>query len=336
MWFWEVLGIEPTNDKTAIKRAYTKLAHETNPEDDPEGYARLHEAYRSALDYASGNIIVIGNIENSGTTGKSTFDFSSVKDPNDPYILEIPEIQDAIATYKTENNIVSFAAIFDREQKELLDISAALFKLYSALAVKTDDPGVWNDFFNEPILSYVIYDENFRGFMTDSFPDGDRNKSAITEHIGIYKQDVADRRLAEEKKKARARLIKKTANIWMYLAAGIGTAGVILFFSDYYFNFNGSLLLSTACALIAFAAYCPFRYNVIMTKINNVPAKPAVPPSMYIALSLLFMGIGIASIFEHDSFTNISGICSLAIVLVTAIAEILLMTVFKPSLKHYS
>ena len=224
----------------------------------------------------------------------------------------------------------------DREQKELLDISAALFKLYSALAVKTDDPGVWNDFFNEPILSYVIYDENFRGFMTDSFPDGDRNKSAITEHIGIYKQDVADRRLAEEKKKARARLIKKTANIWMYLAAGIGTAGVILFFSDYYFNFNGSLLLSTACALIAFAAYCPFRYNVIMTKINNVPAKPAVPPSMYIALSLLFMGIGIASIFEHDSFTNINGMCSLAIVLVTAIAEILLMTVFKPSLKHYS
>lgn len=73
-----------------------------------------------------------------------------------------------------------------------------------------------------------------------------------------------------------------------------------------------------------------------MTEINNEPEKPAAPSFMYIALSLLFIGIGIVSIFEYDSFTNISGLCSLAIVLVTAIAEILLMTVFKPSLKHYS
>ena len=230
----------------------------------------------------------------------------------------------------------SFADLFDREQKELLEISAFLFKLYSALAVKTDDPRVWNGFFNEPILNYVIYDEDFRAFMTDSFPEDDKNRSAITEHIGIYKQDVADRRLAEEKKKARARLIKKKANIWLYLAAGTGTAGFILFFTDYYLNLSGSLLLSTACAIIAFAAYCPSRYNIIMTEINNEPEKPAVPSFMYIALSLLFIGIGIVSIFEYDSFTNISGMCSLAIVLVTAIAEVLLMTVFKPSLKHYS
>ena len=339
MWFWEVLGIEPTDDKTAIKRAYTKLAHETSPEDDPDGYARLHEAYRNALDYASGKYIFIENdeiIEQPVSSGKQAFDFSSVRDPNDPYTLDVPEIENAIEDYKKTSNVGSFADLFDREQKELLEISAFLFKLYSALAVKTDDPRVWNGFFNEPILNYVIYDEDFRAFMTDSFPEDDKNRSAITEHIGIYKQDVADRRLAEEKKKARARLIKKKANIWLYLAAGTGTAGFILFFTDYYLNLSGSLLLSTACAIIAFAAYCPSRYNIIMTEINNEPEKPAVPSFMYIALSLLFIGIGIASIFEYDSFTNISGMCSLAIILVTIIAEILLMTVFKPSLKHYS
>ena len=175
MWFWEILGIEPTDDKTAIKRAYTKLAHNTNPEDDPEGYAKLHDAYRAALDYASGKYIFIENIEDLGAdeepagTGKPAFDFSSVRDPNDPFTFNVPEIKNAIKNYRDANHIGSFAELFDLEKQELLNISAFLFKLYSALAVKTDDPGIWNDFFDEPIISYAINDENFRGFLTDSF-----------------------------------------------------------------------------------------------------------------------------------------------------------------------
>ena len=52
---WDILGIERTKDKLAIKKAYAKLAHSISPEDDPDGFRRIHTAYKQAMDYASGS-----------------------------------------------------------------------------------------------------------------------------------------------------------------------------------------------------------------------------------------------------------------------------------------
>ena len=79
MWFFDVLGIEPTNDKTAIKQAYSRIAHKTNPEDDPDGYAKLHEAYRTALEYAAGNQVEQTTYEPKQSES-SGFDFSTVNE----------------------------------------------------------------------------------------------------------------------------------------------------------------------------------------------------------------------------------------------------------------
>lgn len=46
---WKILGIEPTRDVKEIKRAYSSLAKKTNPEDDPDGFRELHDAYKAAL-----------------------------------------------------------------------------------------------------------------------------------------------------------------------------------------------------------------------------------------------------------------------------------------------
>ena len=55
MDIWSVLGLESTRDISAIKRAYAQKTRDCHPEEDPEGFLRLREAYQAALDYAQGN-----------------------------------------------------------------------------------------------------------------------------------------------------------------------------------------------------------------------------------------------------------------------------------------
>lgn len=51
MDFWHILKIDPTNDISEIKKAYAKQLRLHHPEDDPEGYQELREAYERALKY---------------------------------------------------------------------------------------------------------------------------------------------------------------------------------------------------------------------------------------------------------------------------------------------
>ena len=46
---WAVLGVEPGSDRKTIKRAYTRLIKEVQPEDHPEEFMQLREAYEWAL-----------------------------------------------------------------------------------------------------------------------------------------------------------------------------------------------------------------------------------------------------------------------------------------------
>lgn len=50
---WSELGLdEATTDNVIIKRAYARLLKQARPDDDPEGYQRLREAYDAALEQA--------------------------------------------------------------------------------------------------------------------------------------------------------------------------------------------------------------------------------------------------------------------------------------------
>lgn len=51
-WAFHLLGIEVTKDKKLIKKAYAAKVKLCHPEEQPEEWARLHEAYQAALKYA--------------------------------------------------------------------------------------------------------------------------------------------------------------------------------------------------------------------------------------------------------------------------------------------
>ncbi|SHK78387.1 hypothetical protein SAMN02745163_04452, partial [Clostridium cavendishii DSM 21758] len=52
MEIWDILDLEPTTKTSDIKKAYAKKLKIHHPEDDPEGYQRLREAYDTAIKYA--------------------------------------------------------------------------------------------------------------------------------------------------------------------------------------------------------------------------------------------------------------------------------------------
>ena len=54
---WNILGLEPTRDVSAIRRAYAQQARQCHPEDDPEGFMRLRKAYQAALSWAEGDAV---------------------------------------------------------------------------------------------------------------------------------------------------------------------------------------------------------------------------------------------------------------------------------------
>lgn len=55
MNWWEILQIPYDSDLKTIKKAYAKLLKIYNPEDDPEGYQRLREAYDEAIKSVKNN-----------------------------------------------------------------------------------------------------------------------------------------------------------------------------------------------------------------------------------------------------------------------------------------
>lgn len=51
-WAYALLELEPDADERSVKRAYAKRLRITRPDDDPEAFQQLHEAYKSALEWA--------------------------------------------------------------------------------------------------------------------------------------------------------------------------------------------------------------------------------------------------------------------------------------------
>lgn len=96
MNWWNVLEIPSYSDLKTIKKAYAKLLKVHNPEDDPQGYKKIREAYDEAVKYAKKNESSKQNnnkIEKNSNVDNSSFEDNKTKNE------EIPKL-----TFEFKNN----------------------------------------------------------------------------------------------------------------------------------------------------------------------------------------------------------------------------------------
>lgn len=172
MNYWEQLGLDgPTQDIKKIKKAYAKKAHEVNPEDDPEGFVALHNAYKAAIGMARANSRAQEMEESARRTGEPATEPKPAKDPYDFSDLTPASSDDAlnsIITFKKENKIETEEQVEKLSRRALIIITRELFRKYSISSMYKRDPGIWNEFWDEPAVKYFERDPEFRKWVVDS------------------------------------------------------------------------------------------------------------------------------------------------------------------------
>lgn len=161
---WEILGIEPTTDSKEIKRAYAKKLKKYHPEDDPEGYQRLREAFDQARDY----------VKFINKTGNSVPDTPSLDTTSGETTIDIPEVAESVSqdTYSNYENISDLIFTHDIEanqssaQQDVDSFLAEVEELYTNYTLRIDRSN-WSQL----LTADIIWDMKVHDILTYRMTD---------------------------------------------------------------------------------------------------------------------------------------------------------------------
>ncbi len=137
--FWNLLDIEPTQDISAIKRAYAKKARTCHPEEDPEGFLELREAYQAALDYAEGN---------TGTPEPAIEPDGGEADDKGWNLCDHPPVQEEGPNpYENHEAVQKFLELYTGKQRK--------------------NPALWLDYFTSDIFLNVAWERRFTALLLE-------------------------------------------------------------------------------------------------------------------------------------------------------------------------
>ena len=134
---WAVLGIEPTEDVSAIKRAYAEKTKICHPEENPEGFLQLRQAYQAALAWAE--------------RGKK------------PAPVEAIEMEPADEGW----TLAEKPALWDEGTNPFADHLAAKAFLELYTGKQRKDPKQWMDYFTSGDFLDVAWERRFAGFLLE-------------------------------------------------------------------------------------------------------------------------------------------------------------------------
>ena len=136
---WTTLGLDPTKDVSAIKRAYAERAKTCHPEEDSDGFMKLRQAYQAALAYAEGREGAV----------------------SPPTVPEAAEPEDEGWTLTDGPNLI------DEGPNPFADHPAAKAFLDLYTGKRRKDPQAWMDYFTSGDFLDVAWERRFAGLLLE-------------------------------------------------------------------------------------------------------------------------------------------------------------------------
>ncbi len=155
---WSILGLEePTQDVSSIRRAYAVKTRECHPEEDPEGFLRLREAYQAALAYAERGACPPPPAP-AASAGEEDWGPDEDGEAERPgfqgWVIPEQEQEDRPDPYADSEAIRKFEELYTKKQRK--------------------DPKLWMDYFTSNIFLDVAWEPEFTQLMLEKVTQVER------------------------------------------------------------------------------------------------------------------------------------------------------------------
>ena len=266
-----------------------------------------------------------------GATGKVNTDTARIRSEasSDSSIVNSKLQNEALDIIQRNTNIDIKSMqenLFQKPVSELHEITISLFKLYAALAFKTDNMNVWTAFFNEPLITIVLEEPDLRSFLIDYFPEGDVNRATIAGFISSYEDNLAHKiekeKLEKERETEEEQALQKKQGIWIYLAVASTILFIVLITMPSDINLSEAQIITIGCMILSFGLSCLSRHLKIYAKREKSRKKILLSRILIVAV-IISISIGWISFFSENTSDGIYTYVSLACCLMfTAISII--------------
>ena len=152
MNIWETLGIEPTTDVKLIRRRYAELVRLYHPEDQPEIYQEIVEAYQKALTYARSRNT---RPENSLRKASDSQEASELEEEENEKPNSSLNFETLTEETKTENEESETSSLDFSDYQQSTDKTSDSFN-FETFKAEEDEPKSTLDFSSYNEAAYLI------------------------------------------------------------------------------------------------------------------------------------------------------------------------------------
>lgn len=187
MTCWTILTIEKTKDIKKIRHAYAIQAQKYHPEENPEKFKEIQEAYYEALDYAKGKGTYHFHSSNSIVAKKETALESE----------EDLEFEAFLSSSFVDELVESEAEEVEKENKQIAENMQQKMTDFSLSGKMLKNYNLWKDFLKQSDFRIACQTNSFIDFLIDFVKNSKLTEEIIFEIFYYYSESCRFYNLTE-------------------------------------------------------------------------------------------------------------------------------------------